>query len=341
MKKIAIIGAGISGLTAARELQPKHDVIVFEKSRGRGGRTAHKRLEWGNFDIGAQYFTARSTEFKKQVDDWLQKGCVKEWEFTPLKLEQKAERAMLVASSDSTERYIGNPGMNSIAHDLSNNINIKFNVRVKTIVPTSNDCLELFDDKNNLLGSFDSVIIAVPAEQTIDLLPDDTSFRNSIPSSLHTPCWAVGIKTPKKVAPEIQGAFGDKTVSWVSRQSAKQYLFQSSPMQTDIDDNIEQDDFWMLHFSPEWSTKNLEATKPEVFAHAKSWFTRVFKVPVDEQNYLVHFWRYANLKDNTLSNIFWDNNLKIGAIGDWSSGGRIEGAFTSALNLINAENFKL
>lgn len=39
-QKVAIIGAGISGVYAARELAKIADVTVFEKSRGFGGRMA-------------------------------------------------------------------------------------------------------------------------------------------------------------------------------------------------------------------------------------------------------------------------------------------------------------
>ena len=38
MMRIAVIGAGLSGLVAARSLQQDHDVTIFEKSRGVGGR---------------------------------------------------------------------------------------------------------------------------------------------------------------------------------------------------------------------------------------------------------------------------------------------------------------
>jgi hypothetical protein len=41
MKRIAIIGAGLAGLTCGKALQQAgHDVVIFEKSRGIGGRLA-------------------------------------------------------------------------------------------------------------------------------------------------------------------------------------------------------------------------------------------------------------------------------------------------------------
>jgi predicted NAD/FAD-dependent oxidoreductase len=63
---VAVIGAGISGLTCAQNLTD-HDVpvTVFEKSRGVGGRMATRRSEHGAaFDHGAQYFTVRDERFQ-------------------------------------------------------------------------------------------------------------------------------------------------------------------------------------------------------------------------------------------------------------------------------------
>ena len=56
--KIAVIGAGITGLHLARQLSDVFDVTVFEKSRGLGGRMCARRTEAHQFDHGAQYFTA-------------------------------------------------------------------------------------------------------------------------------------------------------------------------------------------------------------------------------------------------------------------------------------------
>ncbi len=67
-KKVAIIGAGIAGISAARTLQNAGlNVVVFEKSRGWGGRCATKRWEGQILDHGAQYFTMRDSDFREAV----------------------------------------------------------------------------------------------------------------------------------------------------------------------------------------------------------------------------------------------------------------------------------
>ena len=60
MKHVAIIGAGMAGITAARTLlQAGLRVSVFEKSQGAGGRMATRETAYGGFDHGVQYFTVR------------------------------------------------------------------------------------------------------------------------------------------------------------------------------------------------------------------------------------------------------------------------------------------
>ncbi len=55
-RKIAVIGAGIAGLTAAYELKKAlFEVIVFEKNSYVGGRMATKKSEGFNFDFGAVF----------------------------------------------------------------------------------------------------------------------------------------------------------------------------------------------------------------------------------------------------------------------------------------------
>jgi predicted NAD/FAD-dependent oxidoreductase len=66
--RIAIIGAGMAGVSAGRLLADRgHCVTLLEKSRGCGGRCATKRWEGHIVGHGAQYFTLRHTDFSLAV----------------------------------------------------------------------------------------------------------------------------------------------------------------------------------------------------------------------------------------------------------------------------------
>ena len=81
MQRVAVIGAGVAGLTVARRLEaePDLEVHVFDKARGAGGRVSTRRDDERAFDHGAQYFTCRSPRFEPVVKDWLSRGVVAEW----------------------------------------------------------------------------------------------------------------------------------------------------------------------------------------------------------------------------------------------------------------------
>lgn len=80
MKRIAIIGAGLAGLTCGKALQQAgHDVVIFEKSRGIGGRLATRRAEPFYFDHGVAAFTASDDDFQSFVNQLLTEEVVAVW----------------------------------------------------------------------------------------------------------------------------------------------------------------------------------------------------------------------------------------------------------------------
>lgn len=89
MANIAIVGAGLSGLIAARQLalpgalpgdrRPDEDIVVLEASGAVGGRLATDTIGDAVLDHGAQFFTVRTEELAADVDDWTERGVVEEW----------------------------------------------------------------------------------------------------------------------------------------------------------------------------------------------------------------------------------------------------------------------
>ncbi|HKH58940.1 MAG TPA: FAD-dependent oxidoreductase, partial [Rubrobacter sp.] len=123
-RSCVVVGAGISGLLAAKKLNEKGwTVTVLDKSRGVGGRMATRRVGEGNFDLGAQFFTVRSERFAGLVEDWLGAGVATEWTRGFADSEGRP-------NEDGYPRYRGAEGMTSIPKYISRGLDVRTGERV-------------------------------------------------------------------------------------------------------------------------------------------------------------------------------------------------------------------
>ena len=113
MKKVAIIGAGLSGLTASYFLEDYADVFIFEKSNGLGGRMSTRRYDRYSFDHGAQYFTAKTKQFLDFIKPLIDTGAVKRWDTKCVNIVNY--NVVEEQNWNSQEpRFVGVPGMNQL-----------------------------------------------------------------------------------------------------------------------------------------------------------------------------------------------------------------------------------
>ncbi|KAJ7536734.1 hypothetical protein O6H91_12G080200 [Diphasiastrum complanatum] len=126
-RPIAVIGAGIAGLTCASTLADNgFKVCVFDAGRGSGGRMAQRRESTAEgqtlcFDHGAQYFTVEDPVVLQLVEKWKMAGTVKEWlgHFGALDI---TSRTFMEETDSGKKRYVGVPGMNAICKALSSKL---------------------------------------------------------------------------------------------------------------------------------------------------------------------------------------------------------------------------
>jgi len=152
--KITVVGAGLSGLIAARDLASRgHTVVVVDKGRGVGGRLATRRIGDAVFDHGAQFFTVRDPRFQAIVDEWLDGGVVRVW-CHGFGTEQ-----------DGFPRYVGTAGMTSIAKHLASGLNVRTSSLVFSVLPAANGGWTITLDTGEAFDS-DAVILTAPIPQS-------------------------------------------------------------------------------------------------------------------------------------------------------------------------------
>ncbi len=147
--RVGIIGAGLSGLVAARTLrQEGHDVLVVEKSRGVGGRLAARRVVGTVVDHGAPIIDAPTGSSLARL-------------LTELAVDDHV---------DMPEGVAYRAGATRLAKALAADLNVVLGVRIAAIRTTRDGRFELAGEQGNTHGDVDAVIVSAPAPQAADVL---------------------------------------------------------------------------------------------------------------------------------------------------------------------------
>ena len=113
-RHVAVVGAGIAGITCARTLQQSGQrVTLFEKSAGVGGRMATRASPFGGFDHGAQYFTVRDPRFALALQTV--PGLCKPWSANTVRVLDERGQVAVAGFPAPEPHWVPTPGMNALA----------------------------------------------------------------------------------------------------------------------------------------------------------------------------------------------------------------------------------
>jgi renalase len=346
MNRVAVVGAGIAGLACARALSAAGlDITCFDKSRGLSGRLATRRGDAGQFDHGAQYFTARDPRFAETVRQWLAQGVVARWTPRlavfdaaggPPRIDSRV--GDLDPGGPVLERFVGTPTMTAPARQMADGLRIRPGCTVRALRRGPTGWQLEMDGDTDRAASFDAVVLALPAPQAAALLDasrsdTDTPGWDGVAAIARTArmrgCWAAMVTCVASLALPFDAAFVNRgPLRWVARDSSK-------PGRPD-------GERWVLHASADWSEAHLELSAVEAAERLLDAFAalgapvRGSTGPAAEISVVAHRWRYADSHPPLERRFAWDGRAAVGLCGDWLHGGRVEGAWLSGSALAGA-----
>lgn len=343
MQKIAIIGAGITGLTIAKELETIADVKVFEKSRGLGGRMATRRTERYHFDHGAQYFVVKTPEFREFLQEPLAQGVIARWDAHFVELDASLQGLTVDNSLVSQERvwsaefphYVGVPTMSGLARYMAKSVNVLGNTHVAEIKRYSqaatdrsqsaadNPKWQIFSNTGDDLGLYDWVISTAPVEQTRVLLPDVFSYHTALQKIKMNACFAVMLGFEQVIDLNFQAALvRNSDISWIAVNSHK----PDRPETFSI----------LIQSSNEWAEENADIDLQEAKQYLMAEAEKITGVSFSNPEYSdIHRWLYANTDKQkfNVGEVYLDEVQQLAAAGDWCGNARVESAFLHGLKL--------
>lgn len=304
-QSIAIIGAGIAGLACASSLtRAGHEVTLFDKARGPGGRMSTRRFETplgqASADHGAQYFTARDPDFLEEVIGWALASVAAPW------------------PDVSEDCWVGVPGMNAVIRHLASAHRVHWNSRIEAISRTNGGWQISGPGASDAI--FDVVILAIPSDQALPFLAGhDFAMARRAMLARFQPCWTA-IFAYESPLPTDQAFIRDLgVIGWACRESAKP--------------GRQGPETWVVQANASWSAEHMDDTSEDVLAALHGELAAALNTnlpaPIAESS---HRWRYA-MSSGLGDGAMWNAELGLGVCGDWLLGPRVESGWLSGRSL--------
>lgn len=331
--KIAIIGAGISGLVAGRELNKAgHDVNIFEKSRGYGGRMATRYAEDDKslkLDHGVSYFSVDSDEFSLLVKELSEVNILEKCRGN---FKKRGCNGDLKKNNIRSKTYFAPDGMNSIGKFLARDLKSQLNQRVISLTHAQNSKWRkrkwILECESGITKTADAIVISTPAPQAVELLKtvekgtDISSLIQDLEEVTYDPKFTLMLTySHKELQDWVTMEVEDKVIKFISNESKKRDL---------------RKDAIVVHSSSEFASKYIGKDRDAIADIIQEQLSAILGKWTESPDWKqLHFWRYSQTRD-PLPYDFMEtsgNGTPLALVGSYMKGNSVESAYLSGLNL--------
>lgn len=316
---IAIVGAGLSGLTLAQTILPHFKVTIFEKNEIPGGRCTAFHAPPYNFDHGAQFFTVKHKEIKTLIQPLISSGIIAPWHGRFVELQKQHCQSSRMWSNEKPH-YVGVPDMQAIAKHWADGLNIRYQTNITKVTQHNNHWMVL-DQHRNHLGLYDWVILTLPVTEALPLLPNCFTYNNQLYNYKMKACYSLMLGYEPGFDLGFDAALiRDASISWISANHKKPG--RSMPPA------------YLVHATNNWADLHLNLDNESVQTALLEETTDVFGKLIKEYTYInLHRWPFANINKQNTCAYFLDQKNQLGVCGDWLIQGRIEAAILSGIRI--------
>jgi renalase len=301
---LLVLGSGIAGLAAARLAEDDgKSVLVIDKGRRLGGRVSTRRQDSFVFNHGAQFVTAKGTEFTSLLAKAKTAGNIKDWQISDDKIVQ-----------------IGTPSMRDLPQFMATGLMIRQQTEITKIAHHRGHIG--FFDKDGLVATGRQAIITAPAAQTGKLLADlypDLAATAGLAS--YDPCWTI-----------MLGLEDDHGLGILPLRDEATGIALGVPEMTRSNQQSDLDaPALTIQATGAWSKQHLQDDPQMVIESLRQIWQNLSGKPLGKIiSSTAHRWLYAKVTTATPSDApRLSHDGKLAIAGDWLGGPRVEQAFDS------------
>jgi renalase len=315
--RVGIIGAGISGLAAARALKASgHQAVIFEKNDRLGGRVATRRIGEYLFDTGASAISPRGQAIEKVLLEELDTANLVKIE-KPFYLHHSMRPVIPDNVRSQPARYTYTTGNGTLADLLAIDLDVRLNVQVETLEKNG---------KGYMLGGeeFDAAILTPPVPQTATILwslGESRAFANS----RFRACLSILLGFAKELPDTQYSALLDPEqrhpLVWLSLESIK------SPGRAPAGHST-----LVIQMAPSYSLTNFSASDERIIDDALDYLAWLYGDEWRQPEVsAVKRWKYSQPDSVALFETVNEPNTRLVISGDGVTAGRVENAYDSGL----------
>lgn len=222
---VLVVGAGVSGLVAARRMVDAGlTVTLLEAQADPGGRLATRSVGAASADSGAQFFTARRAPFVGLLAAWRYAGVpVRVWSHGWVQATAAADGPEAARHVDDVSpRYAVDGGMRRLVAHLAEGLDIRPATRARTVCRAGSQVT--VEDEGGQGWEADAVVVTPPLPLALDVLDaGGVTVPDGLREVAYQPCIAVlvGLDGPPAVPDPGGVQFRDGPVSWLADNVAK------------------------------------------------------------------------------------------------------------------------
>ncbi|MDJ0663110.1 MAG: FAD-dependent oxidoreductase [Acidimicrobiia bacterium] len=308
---VIVVGAGMAGLTAARELkQAGVSTLIVDKGRAPGGRMATRTINGARFDHGAQHFSARSAEFRSKAAELQDAGVVRSWYEADSRTTPGLRRE---------PRLVGVGGMRRIPEHLADGLDVRMSITIDRLHWDGSEIIALAGNTPIARGS--AIILTLPVPQLINLLgasdtQPSTATRDHLGAVSYNPSFAV-MATLDAPGGLQDGHLAGPTqdVAWIADNQHKGT--SELPAVT-------------IHSTADYAAAHLDADRDQWTDHLANQVAPILEGRIIDA--VGHRWMYAEPRTTFDSGaIALDSAPRTVLAGEVFAGAKVEGAFLSGL----------
>ena len=335
-RRVAVVGAGIAGLTCARELRLRGcEAVVFEAGERVGGRCSSRSPRVGLFDDGAQSISGATRLAVHVVQAPGELAALHPWTVAATPAEEERSNQAWNKAQDEADvtrtlklvGAVGVPSMAALADALARPLQVRLNTPIVQARRRGSRWV-LSGCAGEIEDDFQALVLAIPAPLALPLVRESAELSAALRAVRYRSRWVLLLGSERPVPLPGYLEFEGSPIERVAAMHGKPGRLASGPQRW----FIEADERWSMQHAHDDAETVAELLLENFRSHAGR--------PVTPNFLQAYEWRHAFVEMPAATprrtECLFDDEVQLGVCGDSVVPSRVDSVHRSGVDMARA-----